>query len=354
MKRNILLIILVITVFYSCNTKSTPENTKGDQYTINGIIENVKGAQYNGYIYLGYGEVLDSVKVENEKFTFTGSLDKATQGWVHLKLPYVSEYVFLENSDITIEGRFYTYESGGENYNIYQVDTVLGSPSHTLKIGFDRFKTENYKKENYQKLLFDSLKTVIKNYPSSPVSGRILSDIAIPSKKALNYDQINELYNLLDKEKQNESEIEVIEGGLAALKFNTIGNTFPSFSLPNKKDELIKHSDVLHKVTYVDFWASWCTPCIKKQPKMKDLLEKNKNKDFQILSISIDEDKESWIKFLDKKNLPWVQLHDNNHELQNKLGINAIPFNYILDEKGTVIAINQSIEEIQEIINLNK
>jgi len=344
MKKNVLLVLSIILVLCACSKKE-------EGFTVNGIIKNVNGYQYDGYIYLNYGKTIDSAKVENEKFTFKGVLDKPTQGWVHLKLPYVSEYVFLENSDITIDGQFYTYESGGEDYNVYQVDTVLGSFSHDLKVGFDAFKSKNYKKENFQRLLFDSLRVVVKNNPSSPVSGRILSDIAIRSTKRLNYEQLNELYNLLDKESQSVSEIEIIEKGLAALQFNTIGNDFPSFVLPDRANKLIKRDAVLGKVTYVDFWASWCMPCIAKQPKMKDLLEKNKDQDFQIVSISIDEDKESWINFFAKRDLPWLQLYDNAN-LKNTLGVTAIPFNYILDEKGKILAVNQDIEEIQQIIDL--
>jgi len=105
------------------------------------------------------------------------------------------------------------------------------------------------------------------------------------------------------------------------------------------------------KYLLVDFWASWCGPCIAALPQLKALHSAYKSKSFDILSISLDESEEVWKKTLNKHQLSWSQSIDTNgwdSELAQELGVVFLPFNYLIDPNGKIIAINIDVEKLEK------
>lgn len=352
MRRTKLLLLAIVTFIFSCSEKETDTG-----YTITGIIDeagtgfffNYQNTSFSGYIFLHYENFKDSAKVIDNKFVFKGKLDQPTQAWMNPKPPaYDSHYIFLENSNITIKGKYYPLEGeDGSIYNHLEVDTIMGSKSEDLMYGFNRFRKQNRKKDDYITMYMDSMKSMMRNNPTSPTLGRLLSDDAIRSKKIFNYKQLLELYEMLDTTYQSKSDLGVIEKGLAALKMNAIGDKLPAFELPDINDIPTNSSIFNGKKTLVDWWASWCKPCRKKHPKLKEFYAKYKDKGFQIVSISIDKDKDDWLKASQKDGLPWKNLLDKESILKKELGISAIPFNYLLNEQGEIILVNGTLEAIE-------
>lgn len=82
---------------------------------------------------------------------------------------------------------------------------------------------------------------------------------------------------------------------------------------------------------------------------MIELFENSDKEKFQIISISIDEDKLAWLKGVEKAQLPWKNGLDENNLVAKTYGINSIPFNYLLDENGLIIGIDKSIEEVKKM-----
>ncbi|WP_435262050.1 TlpA family protein disulfide reductase [Tenacibaculum sp. nBUS_03] len=107
----------------------------------------------------------------------------------------------------------------------------------------------------------------------------------------------------------------------------------------------------LGKTTLVDFWASWCTSCRIKHPELIKLKNKFDNKNFDIVSVSIDNNTKSWLQAIKKDTLNWTNLIDIDKKVNDELGIQAIPFNYLIDENGIVLGVNLSIVEIERLIS---
>ena len=80
---------------------------------------------------------------------------------------------------------------------------------------------------------------------------------------------------------------------------------------------------------------------------MIELKKKFKDTDFDIVSLSIDDNRSNWIKAIEKDNLNWTNLIDIDKQVNNELGILAIPYNYLIDEDGIVIGVNLSLEQIE-------
>jgi thiol-disulfide isomerase/thioredoxin len=100
-----------------------------------------------------------------------------------------------------------------------------------------------------------------------------------------------------------------------------------------------------HKYVIVDFWASWCVPCRKSIPALKQLYKEMSDKGLQIVSISIDKKEGDWTKAQKEEQLPWPSFLDNG-DTATAWNIRSIPAMYLLDEKGVVVSDNISLEEI--------
>lgn len=107
------------------------------------------------------------------------------------------------------------------------------------------------------------------------------------------------------------------------------------------------------KVILIDFWASWCGPCIQEIPVLTGLQEKYKDKGFMIFGVSLDTDREAWVEAVKKHNTSWIQISDLrgfDGPITKNYGINAIPFLILLDKDGTIILRNLRGEFLEKAL----
>ena len=93
------------------------------------------------------------------------------------------------------------------------------------------------------------------------------------------------------------------------------------------------------KVVLIDFWATWCGPCVAELPHVKEAYEKLHAKGFEIVGISFDEDQEALSKFVKDKAMPWTQFFDGKgweNKFGKEFGINSIPAMWLIDKKGVL------------------
>jgi len=122
------------------------------------------------------------------------------------------------------------------------------------------------------------------------------------------------------------------------------GKILNNFVLNDIKNNKVSLSDFKDNYILLNFWASWCGPCLEKIPKLKELNERYSN-DLKIVTISLDQDRERWLKFLGKTPNNFTNLIDNKEfNLANLYSINQIPFTILINKKKEVIYIDKSIE----------
>lgn len=117
----------------------------------------------------------------------------------------------------------------------------------------------------------------------------------------------------------------------------------PEISMPDITGNTFNLSSLRGKYVLIDFWASWCKPCREENPNVVAAYNQFKDKNFTILGVSLDSDKGSWIKAIQKDGLTWTHISDLKMwetSVVNTYQFEGIPFNVLIDPQGKVIATN--------------
>lgn len=131
------------------------------------------------------------------------------------------------------------------------------------------------------------------------------------------------------------------------------GQKVPEFTLANAEGEDVVLYDVLaeRQVTLIDFWASWCGPCIASFPELKRLYAAYKDHGFEIIGVSIDDNYEDWNNAAIEQDLPWIdvgELKDWEGPVAVSYGVGFIPKAFLVDENGCVLKKNVRPDMLEE------
>lgn len=130
-----------------------------------------------------------------------------------------------------------------------------------------------------------------------------------------------------------------------------VGNTAPEIKLKTVKGEEIALSDLKGKIVLVDFWASWCHPCREANPILAEAYLKYHHKGFEILSVSLDDDKSHWLKAIEQDKLPWKwhvsDLKGWDSQVIIDYKVEALPTSYLVDREGKIVALDPYAEDLE-------
>ncbi len=244
----------------------------------------------------------------------------------------------------------------------YQLELMELKQKLTYAMGSNNdAETDNIRNELIGKL--DSQNEWVKSFVDSLGTGNIVAGYALvnylnPVEQFEYFDQ--KVKEIEAKEELNEFEIRFIsqfnnkraeiEQAVAEQKIKkemeqklAIGKKMPDIALPNPEGKTLKLSDYLGKVVLVDFWAGWCRPCRQENPNLVAAYKKYSKSGFEIFGVSLDKNRDQWLNAIKQDNMTWPQVSDLQYwqsGIVKDFNITGIPANFLLDEKGIIIARN--------------
>jgi|GEM_PF-972858 len=317
------------------------------------------------------------VQVQHYKFTITG-----TQKYPH---PYFITYYDAERN-IGSNSYFFFIDGGKVNIDIgnLSTDKNLGGLPHSKSN-----KEYQYLKKLYSNSV-DTLTGIVHNFKAkqktlqkyiiqNPNSYVALWDMVIDYAISKNYKNEDGLKSILKNAQLLSSTIKktntyqaLVKSINQDLKLSS-GKIFPNIQLDSIYRNLEMVEDKIfpniplnsidnlipiiknNKFTLLDFWFSYCKPCIEQFPTYKTIYTLNKSKRFEIIGISVDrkEDEANWQKAILKNKLDWLQYLDRNEIITQKLNITSFPTNFLLDNEGKIIKKNISPEDLDIFLQEN-
>ena len=141
-----------------------------------------------------------------------------------------------------------------------------------------------------------------------------------------------------DSQKSDEVESRLLPGVDKSIIDVAAGKLAPEFKLRNLKGEKVSLKDYRGKLVLINFWATWCVPCVAEMPSLERLYKKYKDKGFEILAISGDVDTEVLVNFVNSEKLTFQILRDPTLMISPKYGLEGFPESFLISKEGKLVS----------------
>ena len=276
--------------------------------------------------------------------------------------------LFVENTKMTIVGK-------ADSLNNV---VVTGSPTHDQYAALD--KQINEISEKYMALYQESRAAIaagdtakgkeilvevekmyestnvmredfVKNNPASYVTPFLLSQIQYGKE----VEELEAMVNALDPKLDSIPSILQLKEQIVKLKKVAVGQIAPDFTQNDVNGTPVKFSDIYSQndLTLLDFWAAWCSPCRAENPNVVAVYNEFNTKGFTVFGVSLDREKEDWLKAIADDKLAWTQVSDLaywKNEAAQMYAIQSIPSSLLVDRTGKIIAKNKRGDELRAFV----
>ena len=353
-------LICLISILISCKSNTTKNNLYEVECNADGIYNGVRAYLKSSN---NNKQVIDTAVVMNGAFKFKGEVSSPEMRILTIDGINGQTALVLESgkTNVTIykDSIYKSIIKGGENNSIFNkykdgyqnlVEKVTSLREEYMASRNNIEAVKRIQKQNVE------LRLELKNYglnfltqhPDTDFSLMLLESITL--QKEFDAKLANEILEKIPNKISNRQyNIEVMQKinfninnalSKAVVEVNSIA---PDFTAPDPEGNQITLSEILGKVTILDFWASWCRPCRVENPNFVKLYDKYHEKGLNIISVSLDREnqKSRWIKAIEKDNLSWYNVSNLKYwqdPVALMYNITSIPATFILDDKGTIIA----------------
>lgn len=358
------LCILLLFPFFSFGQNDNKSAAEGD-FSISG---NIKGLRDSTMVFLSRpgkpADILATSYAQKGRFSLFG---KVPDGDIYqlnfIGYPNQAD-VFLTPAQLSVTGDIKTIKklvfTGSAAQDDYVAYTTKFDP---LKDKLNNLaatinKTPESKKrdslitifeKNKQKVL-EQVDLFVKTKPESPVTPFLIYVTSPVNNDMSNLEARYAAMKPVAKQTHYGQEIARLIG---SSKIGLEGSQAVDFTQNDTANNPISLSSFKGKYVLVDFWASWCGPCRHENPAVVSAYNEFKNKNFTILSVSLDQNKDKWKQAILADNLTWAHVSDLKYwqnEVAQLYHIQSIPANMLIDPAGKIIARNLRGADLYEVL----
>jgi len=348
MKRAFYLFLIVFTVFSCTNKSGYKINGTSDLKSLNG--KTIYIFDLSGVRFLD----TDSTILKNGKFTFKGVADTAKICGIRFydeQKNEVYRILILENAkiDVKIVSTDTIFVSGTELNDVYS------KYENSIKELNKQYDNASQISEMDAQKVEDKITQFNFDFCLRNASNLVGKAIFLQSFYDFSIEQKEQIINLFDEETKKDEKIALVVSNLEREKKVAVGQQFADFTLPTLQGNMLKLSDLVGKSDYllIDFWASWCGPCIRYFPALKSVYEKYHGKRFEILGVSLDKDESKWKGAISYYKLTWKHVSDLKFwqcQAAQIYAVSSIPCTVLIDKNGKIVGRNLHPMQIEDIL----
>lgn len=323
--------------------------------------------------------------VKDGKFEITGKADEPIAVMLSVKYHYGYKTIMLDNVDMSITGTVTSDElDGGKCRYDFSGITLSGSPlteeyyammapRHRIDSifldnqsrGAEMWNLLNRASGEKDRRIMDSIQATeefraygeVEKYCFQAFDSvihatveqnrnTIWGPIALLSQLSYLSPEFREVYESFSDSIKNS-----FHGQLVAQELYPVGrpgDRMPEFTATTIDGKEISLSSLCkdRKCVLLDFWASWCGPCRREIPNLKEIYKRHAGDGFEIVSVSIDTDDAPWKKAVDEEKLSWTNIRDTDKSIADLYKVTSVPTMYIVDSNGCLVAENLRGEEL--------
>ena len=172
-------------------------------------------------------------------------------------------------------------------------------------------------------------------------AGQFADTVANAAIAAHEYPIAKQVYQSLLKQYPDSPNLkQKTDGDLARL--DRVGKPAPRIGVKDLNETLVRVEDFKGKYVLIDFWATWCAPCVAELPNQQAAYAKYHSKGLEIVAISLDETRQAVVDFIKTRKIPWKQIHNasSGGDLVDLYGISTIPATFLVDPEGKIVRLD--------------